>query len=253
MASFRELTLERGDGTVLVDRCVLADKMYSRLVGLVGRSRLDAGEGLLMRPAFSVHTSFLRFPIDVVFLDKSLSVIGLAPELKPWRAAVKRGAHAVLELPSGDSTLKGLQVGEELRLVDGPRVHRNGGGLDAEEDVERIRIAVVSRDRRFSRLAGFLLARHGHVVETLRTAGEARQRAETEGLDVVVLDASSSVGAAARSVRALHGASPGLGVVVVADHPSDELPRSLRVLEKWGSFDDIAAEIRQAYSGNGGY
>ena len=111
----------------------------------------------------------------------------------------------------------------------------------------------MSRDRRFSRLAGFLLARHGHVVETLRTAGEARQRAETEELDVVVLDASSSVAAAARSVRALHGTRPGLGVVVVADEPSHELPQSLRVLEKWGSFDDVEAEIRRAYSGNGTY
>src|SRR5215211_1390318 len=124
-------------------------------------------------------------------------------------------------------------------------VARNGGGLIHEEDVDRIRIAVVSRDRRFSRLAGFLLARHGHVVETLRTAGEARQRAETESVDVVVLDASASVAAAARSARALHGTRPGLGVVVVADEPSVELPEGVRVLEKWGSFGDIASEMRR--------
>ena len=57
----------------------------------------------MLRPASAVHTYFMRFPIDVVFLDRALVVLGIADELDPWRAASRRGAKAVLELPAGES------------------------------------------------------------------------------------------------------------------------------------------------------
>ena len=71
--------------------------------GLLGRRTLPADEGILLRPAGSIHTAFMRFPIDAVFLDRELVVVGIAPELPPWRAAGRKGAHAVLELASGES------------------------------------------------------------------------------------------------------------------------------------------------------
>src|ERR687887_277481 len=69
--------------------------------GLLGRGGLERGEGLLLQPAGSIHTFFMRFPIDAVFLDRGLRVVGLAPELAPWRLAARRHAHSVLELAAG--------------------------------------------------------------------------------------------------------------------------------------------------------
>ena len=115
----KEVTLRRTDGEVVVDQCVVADSPVSRLRGLLGRSELRPGEGLLLRPASAIHTCFMRFPIDAVFLDGGLRVLGISDELRPWRAASRRGAHAVLELPAGESARRGLAVGDSLVTVAG--------------------------------------------------------------------------------------------------------------------------------------
>jgi uncharacterized membrane protein (UPF0127 family) len=112
-----ELTLKREDGTVVCDRCTVADSPVTRLRGLLGRDGLEQGEGLLLRPASSIHTFFMRFPIDVVFLDRALVVVGIADGVDPWRAASQRGAKAVLELPAGESSRRGLTVGDQLTLA----------------------------------------------------------------------------------------------------------------------------------------
>jgi hypothetical protein len=82
--------------------------------GLLGRRSLASGEGLLLKPASSVHTFFMRFPIDVVFLDRDLRVLSIAHDLRPWRAAGRPGARAVLELPAGECERRGLQPGDCL-------------------------------------------------------------------------------------------------------------------------------------------
>ena len=108
------VTLRRENGEVVVDECVVADSPASRMKGLLGRSELRPGEGLLLRPASSIHTFFMRFPIDAVFLDGGLRVLRISDELRPWRAASRRGARAVLELPAGESARRGLEVGDTL-------------------------------------------------------------------------------------------------------------------------------------------
>jgi uncharacterized protein len=113
----REVTLRRANGETVVDRCVVADSPTARMKGLLGRSGLEPGEGLLLRPASAVHTCFMRFPIDAVFLDGALRVVGISDELRPWRAASKRGARAVLELPAGETARRGLEVGDLLRVL----------------------------------------------------------------------------------------------------------------------------------------
>jgi hypothetical protein len=85
--------------------------------GLLGRDELEQGEGLLLRPASSIHTFFMRFPIDAVFLDRELAVVGIEDSITPWRAASQRGAKAVLELPAGESSRRGLAVGDRLMLA----------------------------------------------------------------------------------------------------------------------------------------
>jgi hypothetical protein len=59
----------------------------------------------------------MRFPIDVVFLDRALVVVGISDGVDPWRAASRRGAKAVLELPAGESSRRGLAVGDQLTLA----------------------------------------------------------------------------------------------------------------------------------------
>ena len=98
-------------------RCKLADRPLARLRGLLGRDGLDSGEGLLLRPASSIHTFFMRFPIDVVFLDRALVVLGIHDTIDPWRTASQRGAKVVLELPAGESSRRGLTVGDQLTLA----------------------------------------------------------------------------------------------------------------------------------------
>jgi uncharacterized membrane protein (UPF0127 family) len=60
----------------------------------------------------------MRFPIDVVFLDRELVVVGVETDLRPWRFAARRGAKAVLELAAGESGRRGIRRGERLLLTD---------------------------------------------------------------------------------------------------------------------------------------
>jgi uncharacterized membrane protein (UPF0127 family) len=85
--------------------------------GLLGRKELPSGEGILLRPSGSVHTFFMRFPIDVVFLDRDLSVLSVAEDVRPWKMRGARGAKAVLELPSGECARRGIRVGQQLALA----------------------------------------------------------------------------------------------------------------------------------------
>jgi uncharacterized protein len=94
----------------------VADSAPKRMKGLLGRDSLPENEGLLLRPAGSVHTAFMRFPIDVVFLDSSDQVLDVRAEVRPWRIAAVRGAKAVLELPAGTAARRGIEPGMRLDL-----------------------------------------------------------------------------------------------------------------------------------------
>ena len=112
-----ELVADRDPRAVACARCEIADTPWLRLRGLLGKRGLQPGEGLLLRPASAIHTLFMRFPIDAVFLDRDLTVLGVAPALKPWRASGRRGARAVLELPAGECERRGIHAGDRLRAV----------------------------------------------------------------------------------------------------------------------------------------
>jgi len=110
-------TVRRSDGTIVCEQCTIADNPLTRMKGLLGRDGLEPGEGLLLRPASAVHTYFMRFPIDVVFLDRSLVVVGISDSVDPWQARSRKGAKSVLELPAGESARRGLAVGDQLELA----------------------------------------------------------------------------------------------------------------------------------------
>ena len=117
MPRMPEVALANDEGTVVCEHCLLAETMFDRLRGLLGRSGLSSGEGMLLRPAASVHTAFMRFPIDAVFLDREDRVVKVAAELRPWRAAGCRGSRTVLELPAGEAARQGLRPGVSLTQV----------------------------------------------------------------------------------------------------------------------------------------
>lgn len=117
------VTVRSVAGSVVCELCLLADTPWLRLRGLLGRSSLSEQEGILLRPAGAIHTFFMGFPIDAVFLDRELRVLKVAADLRPWRLAACRGAKAVLELPAGRAARAGLEPGDRLELTPGP-----GGG-----------------------------------------------------------------------------------------------------------------------------
>ncbi len=95
----------------------VATSMWSRFWGLMGRRSLPDGEALWLRPCTSVHMFFMRFPIDVVFLDRENRVVKVIAAIKPWRAAMGgRGAHSALELNAGAAEAAGVEVGDTLTI-----------------------------------------------------------------------------------------------------------------------------------------
>lgn len=92
----------------------LADGFFSRLRGLLFVPALQPGQGLLIRPCAAVHTAFMVYAIDVVFLDRAGRIRRIVPHLKPWRTAAFPGAYQTLELAAGETARLGLQGGQSL-------------------------------------------------------------------------------------------------------------------------------------------
>ena len=111
-----QTTIRGADGRVICESCAVARGPLSRMRGLLGRASLPSGEGILLRPAGSVHTFFMRFTIDVVFLDRDLRVVHVAEHLRPWHTARGKGAKAVLELRAGEAMRRSIRVGDTLAL-----------------------------------------------------------------------------------------------------------------------------------------
>jgi uncharacterized membrane protein (UPF0127 family) len=103
-------------GAVVCERCEIPESSFGRARGLLGRDGLEAGEGMLIDRAGSVHMFFMRFPIDVVFLDRDRKVVGVRHGLRPWQVAAARRAVAALELPAGAAAGAGIEEGDVLAL-----------------------------------------------------------------------------------------------------------------------------------------
>ena len=100
---------------VLASRATAARTFSSRFIGLIGKKDLPFGEGLHITPCNSIHTFFMRIPIDAVFLDKQLKVVKVCGAMVPWRISnVYWSAHSVLELPAGTSAASGTTEGDQL-------------------------------------------------------------------------------------------------------------------------------------------
>jgi uncharacterized membrane protein (UPF0127 family)/CheY-like chemotaxis protein len=255
------VNLTRGDAL-----CVgaLADRPLPRMVGLMGRRGLPAGEGLLLSPAPGIHTAFMRFPIDALFLDADLRVVDIVERMRPWRMASRRRARAVLELAAGECARRGVRIGDRLGLherkpvSDAEAMAARGVSADGEGKViwpsslneggelERLapmRVLVVSGDRHFRSVTSMLLSHRGCSVRTTAKANRAAEMISRDRVDVVVIDAGQSP-AAARTAATVSALGQPVGIVIVSD--SQARLRRPPVLAKWGPFDDLFAAIETA-------
>jgi len=102
-------------GRTLALRAHRADSFWPRLVGLMGRPGLPDGEGLHILPCNGIHSFFMRFAFDALFLDRELRVVQCVEAMPPWRATpVYRVAQSVLELPAGTVAATGTAPGDVL-------------------------------------------------------------------------------------------------------------------------------------------
>ena len=101
-------------GAVVCECCEIPESAFGRMRGLLGRDGLGPGGGMLIDRAGSVHMFFMRFPIDVVFLNRDRTVVGVKHRLAPWRIAGARRAVASLELPAGRAAEVGIEKGDVL-------------------------------------------------------------------------------------------------------------------------------------------
>lgn len=113
-SGMKKLVLVAPDGRVVCEVCHLANRPHTRMRGVIGWEGLRPGEGVLLRPAFSILTAFVRFPIDAVFLDREMTVVALESDVKPWRLKSSRRARAVLELAAGECRRIGVHPGDRL-------------------------------------------------------------------------------------------------------------------------------------------
>ena len=103
-------------GTSLGDAIDVADDSAARAKGLLKRDRLDEGSGLWIVPCEGVHTFFMRFTIDVLYIDRKRRVRRAVRQLVPWRMSVCLTAYSVLELPAGTIECTNTQKGDQLEI-----------------------------------------------------------------------------------------------------------------------------------------
>jgi uncharacterized membrane protein (UPF0127 family) len=95
----------------------VADTRAARNQGLLGRDGLDASHAFVLSPCFSIHTAFMRFAIDVLFVDRDGCAVKIVPSLGPWRLAMALRARHVVELAAGELRGSDVRVGDRLYLT----------------------------------------------------------------------------------------------------------------------------------------
>jgi len=105
------------NNTVLAERLECADTVLARMRGLLGKDFMSPGTGLLISPCKGVHTFGMKFPIDVIFLDKNNAVIAVGNRLRPNRMTrVYFRATGVIELPAGTLETVKTNIGDRIEI-----------------------------------------------------------------------------------------------------------------------------------------
>lgn len=102
--------------TTLGDQIDVADTSAKRNTGLLKHKGLEPGHGLWIVPCEGIHTFFMKFAIDVIYIDRKKRVRKVVRQLSPWRLSLHLPAHSVLELPGGTIDQTGTRAGDELEF-----------------------------------------------------------------------------------------------------------------------------------------
>jgi uncharacterized membrane protein (UPF0127 family) len=108
---------EVGSGRMLATHLEAAFDSATRKKGLLGRDRLGPGQGLVIAPCGGIHTCFMRFAIDVLFVARDGRIVKVCRAVKPWRLALAVRAFCAIELPAGATTASGIRPGDRVALV----------------------------------------------------------------------------------------------------------------------------------------
>ena len=95
----------------------LADTRRARRKGLLGRDSMRVDEAMVITPCVAVHTAFMRFAIDVVFVDRDGRAVQIVQDMQPWRMAASLKGYAVIELAAGRVKSCGVQLGDRLSII----------------------------------------------------------------------------------------------------------------------------------------
>jgi hypothetical protein len=106
--------------TELASRAEVADHASARNKGLLGRSSLIPGEGLWIVPCGSVHTFFMKFSIDLIYIDRDKRVKKVRSNVRPWRLSACLFAHSIIELPAGIAQTSKTAPGDQLQFSPSP-------------------------------------------------------------------------------------------------------------------------------------
>lgn len=240
-----ELTLRREDGRVVCESVRVADTTTRRLRGLLGRKSLPSGQGMLLRPAFSIHTWFMRFPIDVVFLDPEQVVIKIDPAVRPFKTSSCRGAREVVELTAGECERRGLGLGDRVAWAarsSWDAVDESAGALAAPLAPRQPSgaVLVVSTDPRFTKLIRFLLEGRDLSVAIVGPETAARQLTVAPA-DAVLIDAETHPADGLRLANALRVESN--TPIVIARESGGPLPGGVPSFHKWDETEDLVAAV----------
>ncbi len=108
----------RATGRCLAEQVVLANTFFKRLRGLMFRRRLPPDEALWLRPCNGVHTFWMLFAIDVIFLDRELRIVKLVENMRPFRVTRPHlAARSVIEMPAYAISRAGLKAGDQLEIA----------------------------------------------------------------------------------------------------------------------------------------
>ena len=107
-------------GVVIASRVELAVSRRSRRAGLLGRAGINPATAMVLAPCVAIHTAFMQFPIDVLFVDRRGCALRVIHGLQPWRAAISTRAYAAIELAAGVLTRHCVDVGDRFHLLSVP-------------------------------------------------------------------------------------------------------------------------------------
>jgi uncharacterized membrane protein (UPF0127 family) len=244
------LTLRREDGRVVCERVKVADTWFRRLRGLLFRRSVTSDEGVVLRPAFSIHTAFMQFPIDVVFLDQDLRVLRIADSVRPFRAASCRGARETVELKAGECARRGLVVGDRVAWASTTSAvtDASAAAVDTGPGVaapERVRVVAASHDARFVKLLRFLLAgQEIDLTTTMPLSGLLESLDAGEELDLIVLDVHDDPVAGLATANAARALRPDAPLFLVGEPDvAARATAGVRIYDKWNETDELIQAI----------